>query len=164
MIRKNDEEKNNSLKKGSGEALAFLCALPLIFILLVAVISIIKLTNLRQKMEYTAYVACRAAVVSDTYKDAVANAETVADIELAEFANLYNIDSKNISITIVPVKGYPEKVESGYDSRTGKQRSSSWKKGNFVKCVLTVHLSGGNPFMKGTKKTELTMAIEKEDY
>ena len=57
-------------KKGSGEVFGFLCVSPIMVILLMLLVSIVQMTSLKQKLEYTAYVACRAAVVSETLSKA----------------------------------------------------------------------------------------------
>ena len=154
-------------QNGSGELLGFIALVPAIFALLIAIIIIVKMTSLRQKMEYTAYVACRAAALSDTQEEAQKNAEKVVGIELGSYEELFDIKGFKVEIKpFVPGKyTEPEKIKN-IDTRTGKEIDSEWKKGNFVDFTLTVYINNINVFLKGVKEKEcrLYMAIEKETY
>ena len=50
-------------EKGSGDIVGFLCTLPCIIIMLVLIVSIIQIGSIKERLEYTAYLACRQAVV-----------------------------------------------------------------------------------------------------
>ena len=157
------KKKRISWRKGSGEALGFLSLLPVIFLLIIGIISIVKLTSLRQKMEYTAYVACRAAALSNTKPAAEENARKVAEIELAGYSDIYDVDLLDVKIDAVSKGSFPVSFVSCYDSRSRKT-NKTWNKGKFVKCVLTVHLNDSNIFLSGDKTCTIYMALEKEDY
>ena len=51
-------------EKGSGDIVGFLCTLPCIIIMLVLIVSIIQIGSIKERLEYTAYLACRQAVVA----------------------------------------------------------------------------------------------------
>lgn len=153
-------------KKGNSEALGFIAVTPVALAVFVLTVDVSRLVSLRQKMEYTTYVACRAAAVSDDYDSASRNGQTVAENELRSYSAVYGAGEPNFEIVRLVGQeeaGIPNPIDSGYDSRTGETRGS-WKKGDFIQCVLTVELHGATPLLKGEKKCEMTMAVEKEDY
>ena len=109
-------------KEGNGEAIGFITMVPAIFALLVVIIIIIKMTTLRQKMEYATYVACRAAVVSDTQEEAQENAEKIIGIELGSYEELFDIKGYKVKIRpFVPGKYSEEDKIKNIDTRTGKE-------------------------------------------
>lgn len=57
-------------EKGSGDIVGFLAMLPVTIFMLVILISMVQLGSIKERLEYTAYLACRKAVVaSDTDQD-----------------------------------------------------------------------------------------------
>ena len=156
------------LKNGSGEALAFICLMPALLLTVYALISMIQLTLLRQKMEYAAYAACRAAVVSKTEQDANENAKKVAELELGAYGKIFDASTVKVYLkkTVKAVEpAQPGGVDSRSDEQTAKNQQSGWVKGTFLECTLVAKLKRNNVFIHGqTKKCKVTMAVEKEDY
>ena len=54
-------------QRGGGDIVGFLCTLPCIIFMLVLLISIIQIGSIKERLEYTAYLACRKAVVTLKY-------------------------------------------------------------------------------------------------
>lgn len=152
------------LKRGSGEILGFITLVPALFLFLMMIITMVRLVGLRQKMEYAAYSACRAAVLAETYDEALNSSLQVAQMELTGYEDIYKPGSVQTDVEEIPIEGYPESLgKVGYDSRTGQTRDS-WLKGNLIKCTLSLELNGLNPILNGEKKCEIYMFLEKDDY
>ena len=156
-------------KKGSSDAFGFIVMTPVVIAVFILTVNMVRLTSLKQKMEYTAYVACRAAVVSDNIDKARVNAQKVAEEELRSYSHVYNASGVKFNIIReIPGTGYTEKFyeTSGYDSRTDTKRTS-WVKGNFLECELIVDLNTNFLGLSGgtsERKCKIVMAIEKDDY
>ena len=73
----------NYWKRGSAEMVGFIVILPCITFFLVCLASLIQMGMVRSRMEYAAYAACRAAVVS-TKDKAQEIIDLFADIEELE--------------------------------------------------------------------------------
>ena len=56
--------KKSFWQRGSGDIVGFLCTLPCIIFMMVLLVSIIQLGSIKERLEYTAYLACRQAVVA----------------------------------------------------------------------------------------------------
>ena len=86
--------KKMKWKKGSGEILGFCAIIPMLFIMFMVLISALQVGIAKQRMEYAAYSACRAAVVSSDNDTANAQANGVAN----EYLDSMNcIDSTDTS-------------------------------------------------------------------
>lgn len=132
-------------KKGSGEVFGFLCVSPIMVILLMLLVSIVQMTSLKQKLEYTAYVACRAAVVSETLSKAKQAAKEVAEADLRSYSSDYE---GNVTVKLE----YP----------TGS--ATRWEKGNYIQCTVAVKVNpAGIGLDLGRVKSRIIMAIEKPD-
>ncbi len=132
-------------KKGSGEVFGFLCVSPIMVVLIMLLICIVQMGALKEKLEYTAYVACRAAVVSDTLSDARKAAKEVAEADLRSYSADY---VGNITVKLE----YP----SGVDHK--------WEKGNYIQCTVAVKADPAGAGLKlGRVKSRIVMAIEKPD-
>lgn len=149
------------MKKGSGDAVSFTVLAPIMVMLISMTVYLVLYMSLREKLEYTTYVACRAAVVSDTLADARRNANIVAKEDMKSYAPL--IDGNTATITLNYTSGAKNVKSKKADGTT---RSSKWGKGNFLECKVsvkpTIPVLGLN-----SKKVEcnIVMAIEKlEDY
>ena len=70
-------------KKGSAEMLSFIALAPTMLILFALLVSVVQATSFREKLEYTTYVAARAASLSDTLSDAKDNAKKAAAANLS---------------------------------------------------------------------------------
>ena len=155
------------LKKGSTDALAIMCLTPLIIILMGALTSIIQISVVREKIEYTTYVAARAAALSyseDDYQDnaqEVAWLDIVSDEKICEYIDQdFGEDGVKCDVSI---------VEGGTFSETRPPegaRTGSFRKGNFIKCTVTVRVKPAISIVEGKnaeKSFTIYMAIEKPD-
>lgn len=133
-------------KKGSVEVFSYICILPAVFMLMVMVVGMVQLGTLKEKMEYTTYVACRAAAASETKAKAKINAQEVAEENLKGLTNSYEDGSLKVNIKCI-------------SGKIGKS-TSKWEKGNYVQCDLTVNATTITPFIKGKKTYSIVMAIE----
>lgn len=155
-------------RKATGEAVGFSVLMPVVVIIIAIVVTLLKLSLFRQKMEYAAYAACRAAVVSKDLKEANKYAKEVVKLELAPYAGL--IDQSTLYVRVSTTSDYvTPAISAGDDSRsksqTRKNKSSKWIKGSFVKCEIKVNLIKSGIILDGQeKKTEIYMAVEKENY
>lgn len=131
----------NYWKKGSAEMMAFIALAPTMMILFAMLASIVQVTSFKEKLEYTTYVAARAAAVSDSQKEASDNAKKAAEADLASYGEVYDPDSLRVEITNL----------SG----------SKWKKGSYMKCKVSVKFNGITTLASGKKSFEMVMAIEK---
>ena len=135
-----------------------------------ATLNIMKLSLFKQKMEYTTYVACRAAVVSLNQKDANKYAKDLTRINLNPYSKIIQKSEPKISFLTDYVKPPQSGTgEAGTDSRSASQskanKKGKWVKGHFVRLTLSVDLKKSNFIINGqNKKTSVAMAIEKEDY
>lgn len=131
-------------KKGSGEVFGFLCVSPIMVVLIVMLVGVVELSCFKEKLEYTAYVACRAAAVSETKAEALAAARKAAEEDLRSYSADY---SGGVTVTL----RFPT-------------ANREWKKGNYVTCTVKVSARPISPFINGrTVKSSLTMAIEKPE-
>lgn len=148
------ERLKKFLKQGSGEILGFLWVSPCIIFILVLLVSVVQLGSIKERLEYTAYLACRQAVVaSDTDKDkdylddAKKAAKKTAEEDLAKSGLKYEAGSVKVKLKIVGT----DKSEKG-----GK-----WEKGNYVQCTVSVKVKAVTPFLSGRKSANIVMMIEK---
>ena len=163
------------MKKGNGEAMAFTVAAPAVLLVIYILVLLVQLTLLRQRMEYAAYSACRAAVVSSDKKEADKLAQKIAELELNEFAKIIQPGTvkaktkiiKNQVIPAMPVDHVGD-GSAGSDYRdsaqTRRNKASGWIKGSFVECTVKLKLKRGFLFGGKERKFVITMALEKEDY
>lgn len=70
--------KKDFWKKGASEILSFIVLAPVMLILFALLASIVQSESLKEKLEYTTYVAARAAALSESLPAAQANAEQAA--------------------------------------------------------------------------------------
>ena len=85
-------------KKGSGEIIGFLSVLPVIIFLLVMLISIAQMGSIKERMEYTTYVAGRAAVVQKDFSSARKAAYETAQRDLLNFSNTFEPGSLKVTL------------------------------------------------------------------
>ena len=134
--------KKINWKNGSGEILGFCAIIPGLFALMLVLIATIQIGITKQKMEYAAYSACRAAAVSSDETVAQAQASGVADEYLG---SLGTINSVNTDIEVIDANG-------------------AWQKGHFVKCTITADVVTIMPALfgniNGQKSTSIIMMIE----
>jgi len=135
-------------KKGSGEIIGFLSVLPVIIFLLVMLISIAQMGSIKERMEYTTYVAGRAAVVQKDFSSARKAAYETAQRDLLNFSNTFEPGSLKVTLRII--------------KKTGSSTSNKdWKKGNYLSCTISVNTKTLSPLINGKKSCTLTMMIER---
>ena len=135
-------------KKGSGEIIGFLSVLPVIIFLLVMLISIAQMGSIKERMEYTTYVAGRAAVVQKDFSSARKAAYEPAQRDLLNFSNTFEPGSLKVTLRII--------------KKTGSSTSNKdWKKGNYLSCTISVNTKTLSPLINGKKSCTLTMMIER---
>ena len=128
-------------KKGSGEILGFCAIVPMLFIMFMVLISALQVGIAKQRMEYAAYSACRAAVVSSDNDTANAQANGVAN-EYLDSMNCIDSGSVNVDLKVIDT-------------------DTSWVKGHFVECTLSADVQTILPFFtNGTKSVSIVMMIE----
>ncbi|MBQ8135200.1 MAG: hypothetical protein IJ192_12475 [Clostridia bacterium] len=137
--------KKINWKNGSGEILGFCAIIPMLFAMFLVLTAAIQVGITKQKMEYSAYSAGRAAAVSYSYSVAQTQASGVA-AECMESVGF--IDSSTVYTTIEVI-----------------DNPNTWEKGHFLKCTVradlqTVLPSMFNQGLNGTKETSIVMMIE----
>lgn len=130
--------------RGNGEIIGFLSILPVIVLLLVMLISIAQMGSIKERLEYTTYVAGRAAVVSKDINSAKEAAYITAQNDLLNFSDTFVPGSLKVNLRVIQ------------GTNTGKK----WKKGNYVTCTVSVNVKTLTPFINGKKTCNLTMMIE----
>lgn len=130
-------------KKGSAETMAFMALAPTMLILFALLATIVQVTSFKEKLEYTTYVAARAAAVSETQKTALENAKKAAEADLASYGDVYDPGSLKVEVSTVA--------------------GSKWKKGGYMRCKVSVDFKGTSSLADGKKSFEMVMAIEKAD-
>ena len=164
-------------QRGSGDIVGFLCTLPCIIFMLVLLISIIQIGSIKERLEYTAYLACRKAVVaSDTngngscMDEAKKIAKKIAIDDLKKSKLKYENGSVKVKLELVKDKnaGSPgdfDAVVGNIDSLTGSGSSNNsklkWEKGNYVQCTVSVKIKTVTPFLSGRRSAAIVMMIEK---
>ena len=135
-------------KKGSGEIIGFLSVLPVIIFLLVMLISIAQMGSIKERMEYTTYVAGRAAVVQKDFSSARKAAYETAQRDLLNFSNTFEPGSLKVTLRII--------------KKTGSSTSNKdWKKGNYLSCTISVNTKTLSPLINEKKSCTITMMIER---
>lgn len=167
--------KKSFWQRGSGDIVGFLCTLPCIIFMMVLLVSIIQLGSIKERLEYTAYLACRQAVVAtdkngngscmDEAKK-IAKKTAVADLKKSKLK--YVNGSVKVKLALVQhgseSSGDFDTVTGSEDAlkNTGKETSSlKWEKGNYVQCTVSVKIKSVTPFLSGTRSASIVMMIEK---
>lgn len=127
-------------EKGAAESLSFIMLAPTILIIFAILATVVQAGCLKEKLEYTTYVAARAAVVSDSMASAKENAMEVAQADLASYGADYDPGSLKVSVSYV----------SG----------NKWEKGNYISCTVSVKFRGMFKLVNKRKKFTIAMAIE----
>ena len=112
-------------------------------ILFALLVSVVQAGSFKEKLEYTTYVAARAATLSDTQREALSNAKKTAKANLSSYGDVYEPGSLKVEVANVA--------------------GSKWKKGGYMRCKVSVKFKGITTLVNGKKSFELVMAIEKPD-
>ena len=134
------------MKKGAGEVLAFLLCLPIIFIMIFLILDVIRIGSIRERLEYTAYKAARAAVVCKDMKEATQKANEAAYKDLLNSGLKIDLTDPNwgakkiVKIQFADGKGVESKGKSAGTKKGSKADKTKWEKGNFIICQVTVKM------------------------
>lgn len=137
-------KRNNRIsfwKKGNGEFLALAIVFPFIILLICFIVSAVQVGSVNQQLTFTAYNACRAAVVAESEDTARERA-----IEMYE-TNICSIAEATKNASFIPCE---IEIVDGAD----------WEKGSLVKCTVRYYISTYMPFTSGVREQSLTMMIE----
>lgn len=148
------------LKKGSGEVIGFICTLPILLFLMALLVGIVQIGTLKERMEYATYMACRAAVVSDDYDAATANAQLIAEQNLASFAGIASEIKVELAVITEDSAGSSDPKASIPKGKTQKEKV--WTKGNMCRCTLTLEVDSVTELLSGKKTCMLSMMIERD--
>ena len=138
------KDKLHFWKKGNGEFLSLAIIFPFIILLICFIISAVQVGSVNQQLTFTAYNACRAAVVAET--EDIARERAVAMYE----TNVCSVADATKEVSYVPCE---IKIVDG----------SEWKKGSLVKCTVRYYISTYMPFTSGVREQSITMMIENGD-
>ena len=116
MIKLSEIKTIDFWKKGSGELLGFICITPILCSLLILLVSIVQIGTIKEKLEYTTYIACRAAVVAENYSDAHKAANQAATQDLQSVQDRLT----GACVELIPVKG-KDKLNSSKKTTTKKR-------------------------------------------
>lgn len=130
-------------KKGGGEIIGFAYILPFIIMLICCIIAAAQISIVNQRLSYTAYNACRAAVVS-------VDETTAHERGLAIFEGVMGDSATAVSESGVSYVPFEMIVLDG----------NPWQKGSFVKCTVRVYVRTLLPFTSGIREESIVMMIE----
>ena len=167
--------KKSFWQRGSGDIVGFLCTLPCIIFMMVLLVSIIQLGSIKDRLEYTAYLACRQAVVAtdkngngSCMDEAKKMAKKTAVEDLKKSKLKYVNGSVKVKLALVQHGGessgdFDTAVgNEGLLNNSGQETSSlKWEKGNYVQCTVSVKIKSVTPFLSGTRSASIVMMIEK---
>ena len=129
---------------------------PVILFFCMILTTFVQLTSFKEKLEYTTYVAARAAVVSADYESALENAKKVAEMDMAGYANM--IEEGSIKIELNVIEGpVPSTVMEN------EEQDPTWRKGNYIECVVSARVKPALKLLQGAdaeKKCKMIMLIE----
>lgn len=134
------------MKKGSGEVLSFLICLPCIFIMIFLILDAIRIGSIRERLEYTAYKAARAAVMCKDMEEATKKANEVAQKDLLSSNLKIDMTDPNwgamkiVKIQYADGEGLDSKGKSAGTKKNAKADADKWEKGNFITCQVTVKM------------------------
>lgn len=164
-------------KNGSGDIVGFLCTLPCIIIMFVFIVSIIQIGSIKERLEYTAYLACRQAVVAPdrnnngSCEDDAKKIATQTAMDDLEKSKLKFV-SGSIKVKLELVDDEKDASEADYDeipienvlsgkAGNSKNNKMKWEKGNYVCCTVSVKIKSVTPFLSGIRSASIVMMIEK---
>lgn len=156
--------KRTYWKKGSGDIVGFLCTLPCIITMLVLLISIIQIGSIKERLEYTAYLACRQAVVAPDRNN---NGSCMDDAKkIAVQTAMDDLEKSNLKFVPGSIKVTLTLVDGDTTSKSARKNISKkgelkWEKGNYVECTVAVKIKAITPFLSGTRSASIVMMVEK---
>ena len=130
-------------QKGGGEIIGFAYILPFIIMLICCIIAAAQISITNQRLSYTAYNACRSAVVS-------VDETTAHERGLAIFESVMGDSATLVSQSGVMYEPFEMEILDG----------NPWVKGSFVKCTVRVYVRTLLPFTSGVREESIVMMIE----
>lgn len=130
-------------RKGGGEIIGFVYILPFIVMLICCIIAAAQVSLTKQTLTYTAYNACRAAVVSVDETTAVERSKAVYESSIGTVADISQLGGA----VYEPIE--IEVLDGG-----------QWEKGNFVRCTVRLYIDTLLPFTSGIREETIVMMIE----
>lgn len=130
--------------KGSGELTGFAIIMPFIIFLIFVIVGTTEIANVNERLTYTAYDCCRAAVVSETMDAAEDRA-----IEMYEY-HFCSIADATSKYSYVPCE-------------LTLVDGTEWGKGALVKCTVRSYIEPLMPFTSGVREQSIVMMIENGD-
>lgn len=149
MIKKIKSIKWN---EGASEMLSFAIVVPFIVILICAIFSAAQISTSVQKLTYSSYSACRAAVVSENSDFAETRAEAV-------MREIYGDNLIDGGFDFV-FNSSPTNNETYYKLELVGGQGTEWEKGNMVKCTVYQYINPLMPFSASYHTQSIVMMIE----
>ena len=138
---------------GSADILGFLAISPCLIIMIAMLLGMVQLGSIKERLEYTAYLACRQAVVAedkdndgDYQKDAEKIAKDIATDDLAKSGLKFVPGSVKVELKLIGAK---------------EDKNLKWEKGNYVQCTVSVKIKPYARFLRGKRSATIVMMIEK---
>lgn len=129
-------------KRGSGEIVGFAMILPAITFVFCAIVAVAQVGLIKQKLEYTAYTAGRACVVSETRERAEKRAGSITKESLRKTGGGLRDDSIRCKLKILDEK-------------------KKWEKGKFVQVTVSAYVKSIMPFTSGRRSARIVMMVER---
>lgn len=130
-------------RKGGGEVIGFVYILPFIIMLICCIIATAQISTVKQQLSYTAYNACRAAVVSTDETTANERGTAIFEDSIGSISDVSALGGSTYAPFELAV------LDGG-----------RWEKGNFVKCTVRVYVQTMLPFTSGIREESIVMMIE----
>lgn len=145
------------LKNGGGEVLSFMITVPALIYMFAAILGIIQTGMIKERLEYTAYKACREAIVCKNLTVARKKAKEVAEDDFLKASRQGGLKYKKVDAEL-------DIISKGAQTNTGKSSkksdNSKWMKGNYVQCTVKVESEPIFAFMKKERSSSIVMMIE----
>lgn len=146
-------------KRGSAEVTGYMVVLPSLCIFLIMMICIIQYGTITTRLQYTAYVACRAAVICEDLDTASEKAQLAAETNIG-LLNSSAFDEDSIETDLICSEGKASDMLKKNRKRKNTD-DEEWIKGNYVTCFVTVYVNTFLEQLSGEKTASITMMIER---
>jgi len=147
-------EKKIDWRKGGAELIGIGLAMPVLCLLLIMIVGIMQAGVMRQSLEYTTYMAARAAVTCETASEAQAQATTTALMTIANSSFGIEVDAVRVSLQLVGGTTAASSAQSSLDG-------IGWEKGALVKCQISVPFRSLISFRDETMTSIIYMMVER---
>lgn len=152
-IRENWQKKID-WHKGGAELIGIGLAMPVICLLLIMIVGIMQAGIMRQSLEYTTYMAARAAVTCETSTEAIEQARTTALMTIADSSFGIDVDAVTVSLQLV---GGTTAATSAKSELNG----IGWEKGALAKCTVQVPFRSLINFQDQIMSSTIYMMVER---